>query len=63
MKPHRIEENLQAFELGDDDYEALVKLGEIPRRFGGSPYTFSPAWKVNVFDTEEERSSNLFEPI
>lgn len=63
VKPHRIAENLLAFELDEDDYAALVKLGETPARFGGLPYTFAPAWKVNVFDTEEERASNLFEPI
>ncbi|ETS78612.1 hypothetical protein PFICI_10674 [Pestalotiopsis fici W106-1] len=62
VKPARIEANFQAFELSDEHYAALTNLGKVPVRFGGLPYTFDPAWKVNVFDTPEERAADLFEP-
>lgn len=63
VKPARIEANAQAFDLSDEDYDALVALGKVPTRFGGLPYTFDPAWKVNVFDTPEERAAGLLEPF
>ncbi|CAK7207279.1 hypothetical protein SEUCBS139899_010089 [Sporothrix eucalyptigena] len=63
VKPPRIEANAQAFDLDDDDYATLVALGKVPTRFGGLPYTFAPAWKVNMFDTPEERAAGLLEPF
>ncbi|CAK7217883.1 hypothetical protein SCUCBS95973_003298 [Sporothrix curviconia] len=63
VKPARIEDNFQAFDLGDEDYATLVAPGKQPTRFGGLPYTFVPAWMVNVFDTPEERAAGLLEPF
>ena len=63
VKPSRIEANFQAFDIADEDYKALLELGKTPVRFGGVPYTFDPAWKVNVFDTPEERKAGLHEPF
>lgn len=63
VNPARIEVNFQAFDLDDDDYAKLTDLGRVPTRFGGIPFTFDPAWSVNVFDTPEERAAGLFEPI
>ncbi|KAL3446318.1 aldehyde reductase 1 [Aspergillus insuetus] len=63
VKPARIESNFQAFDLADDDYHALTNLGKTPVRFGGVPFTFNPAWMVNVFNTPEERAAGLHEPF
>ncbi|KAJ4315827.1 hypothetical protein N0V84_008161 [Fusarium piperis] len=63
VKPSRIESNFQAFDLSNEDYEELTALGKTPVRFGGLPYTFDPGWKVNVFNTAEEREAGLFEPF
>lgn len=63
VKPSRIEANFQAFELDDRDYDALTKLGQVPVRFGGIPFTFEPAWGVNVFNTPEEQAAGLLEPF
>ncbi|KAL4791476.1 aldehyde reductase 1 [Aspergillus venezuelensis] len=63
VKPARIEQNFQAFDLADADYETLLALGKAPVRFGGVPFTFDPAWGVNVFDTPEEREAKLLEPF
>ena len=50
--------------LTTHSYEALTELGRRqPTRFGGLPFTFENAWRVNVFDTPEERKANLFEPF
>ncbi|KAF4907635.1 Aldehyde reductase 1 [Colletotrichum viniferum] len=64
VKPSRIESNFQVFDLDDDSYEVLTELGrKDPARFGGLPFTFNPAWKVNVFDTPGERNAGLHEPF
>ncbi|KAJ5634251.1 hypothetical protein N7528_002093 [Penicillium herquei] len=63
VKPARIEANFQAFDLCDEDYDALTSLGKVPIRFGGIPCTFDPAWKVNVFNTPEEQAAGLLEPF
>ncbi|KAL3461873.1 aldehyde reductase 1 [Aspergillus heterothallicus] len=63
VKPARIESNFQAFDLADEDYQALTDLGKTPVRFGGMPFTFDPAWKVNVFNTPEEQAAGLHEPF
>ncbi|CAG9994392.1 unnamed protein product [Clonostachys byssicola] len=63
VKPARIEQNFQAFELSDEDYDKLVALGKEPVRGGGLPFTFDPAWAVNVFNTPEEQQAGLLEPF
>ncbi|KAF4886659.1 Aldehyde reductase 1 [Colletotrichum fructicola] len=64
VKASRIESNFQVFDLDGDSYEALTELGrKDPARFGGLPFTFNPAWKVNVFDTPGERNAGLHEPF
>ncbi|KAM0561259.1 hypothetical protein ACHAPJ_003137 [Fusarium lateritium] len=63
VKASRIESNFQAFDLSDEDYDKLTDLGKTPVRFGGLPCTFDPAWKVNVFNTSEERAAGLFQPF
>ncbi|KAH7127613.1 Aldo/keto reductase [Dactylonectria macrodidyma] len=65
VKVSRIESNFQAFDLSDEDYAELTALGKTPVRFGGLPYTFDPAWRVNVFNTPEERNNvlGLVEPF
>ncbi|OHF04031.1 aldehyde reductase 1 [Colletotrichum orchidophilum] len=64
VKPSRIESNFQVFDIDNESYETLTELGrKAPARFGGLPFTFDPAWKVNVFDTPEERNADLLEPF
>ncbi|EXJ77303.1 hypothetical protein A1O3_10461 [Capronia epimyces CBS 606.96] len=64
VKPSRIESNFQVYDLDDQSYDALLNLGRRqPTRFGGIPYTFDPAWEVNVFNTPDEAAANLFEPF
>ncbi|KAF9875372.1 aldehyde reductase i [Colletotrichum karsti] len=64
VKPSRIESNFQVFDIDNESYETLTALGrKESARFGGLPFTFDPAWNVNVFGTPQERKAGLLEPF
>ncbi|ODN83423.1 hypothetical protein L202_01565 [Cryptococcus amylolentus CBS 6039] len=51
----RIKSNFEDFELPEEDFEAINKIGKANYARGNAPADYDPVWPINIFDTESEK--------
>ncbi|KAK8869592.1 hypothetical protein IAR55_000159 [Kwoniella newhampshirensis] len=55
VTPARIKSNFQDFELSEEDFEEINKVGKANPARANIPAEYNPPWPVNIFDEESEQ--------